>query len=241
MITLFFAIAIYQHVVAAFYGLKYMAPMDQQCFCSSKQTNINYMSITGIEGEHFDEAYFKNIYRTYASKHEKFSYKIVEKFGDLYYEKMDFEQALERGCIWIDDSEKTPKTYHDLDCYIRDNINKKVPLDGPQWRAIGMKFKDENHKTCAIQIWKCHHSFMDGVSCMALTASSSREFKRDYFVKSKDASYLQEYLVKLSTIFYIPVLFMNTLFTFRDRNAITKGKKNMTGNVNVSTAKNIDM
>lgn len=104
-----------------------------------------------------------------------------------------------------------------------------------------MKFKDENHKTCAIQIWKCHHSFMDGVSCMALTASSSREFKRDYFVKSTDASYLQEYLVKLSTIFYIPVLFMNTLFTFRDRNTITKGKKNMTGNVNVSTAKNIDM
>lgn len=126
-----FAIAIYQHVIAAFYGLKYMAPMDQQCFCSSKQANINYMSVTGIEGEHFDEAYFKNIYRVFAAKHEKFTYKIVEKFGDLYYEKMDLEQALERGCLWIDDSEKTPKTYHDLDCYIRDNINKKVPLDGP--------------------------------------------------------------------------------------------------------------
>lgn len=76
---------------------------------------------------------------------------------------------------------------------------------------------------------------------MALTAASSKEFKRDYFVKSKDASYLEELLVKMSSIFYIPVLMMNTFFTFRDKNSITKGKKYMTGNVNVSSAKNIDM
>ena len=82
---------------------------------------------------------------------------------------------------------------------------------------------------------------MDGVSCMALTAASSKEFKRDYFVKSKDASYLQEFLIKLSIFIYVPVLFLNTIFTSRDRNSITKGKKNMTGKVNVSSAKNIDM
>ena len=63
------------------------------------------MSVTGIEGEHFDEAYFKNIYKTWASNHDKFTYKIVEKFGDLYYEKMKVEEALERGCHWIDESD----------------------------------------------------------------------------------------------------------------------------------------
>jgi len=142
--------AVYQHIIAVFFCLKYMPPMDQQCFCSSKQTNINYMSVTGIEGEHFDEAYFKKIYKTFAKKHDKFRSKIVEKFGDYYYEMMSVEEAVERGCQWIDDTDKAPKTYNDIDCYIRDNLNKKVPLDGPQWRAVGMKFKDENHKTCAI-------------------------------------------------------------------------------------------
>ena len=150
MFAVFVAQAIYQHVIAAIFGLKYMAPMDQQCFCSSKQTNINYMSVTGIEGEHFDYPYFREIYRRFSLKHDKFTYKIVEKFGDLYYEKMDVDEALDKACLFIDESDKTPKTYHEVDCFIRDNINKKVPLDGPQYRSIFMKFKDENHKTCGI-------------------------------------------------------------------------------------------
>jgi hypothetical protein len=108
------------------------------------------MSVTGIEGEHFNEEYLRDIYKTFTSKHDKFANKIVEKFGDLYYEKMEVNEAVERGFSWLDYSDKTPKTYDEIDCFIRDNINKKVPLDGPQWRAIGMKFKDENHKTCAI-------------------------------------------------------------------------------------------
>jgi hypothetical protein len=66
---------------------------------------------------------------------------------------------------------------------------------------------------------------MDGVSCMALTAASTKEYSRDYFVKSKDATILQEILIKLSIIFYLPMLVMNTLFTGRDKNCITKGKK----------------
>jgi hypothetical protein len=117
-IALSIATAIYQHIIAAFFGLKYMPPMDQQCFCSSKQTNINYMSVTGIEGEHFDEAYLRNIFKTFASKHDKFRCKIVEKFGDYYYDLMSVDEAVERGCYWIDDTDKTPKTYDEIDCYI---------------------------------------------------------------------------------------------------------------------------
>jgi hypothetical protein len=37
------------------------------------------------------------------------------------------------------------------------------------------------------------------------------------------------------------MLFMNTVFTIRDRNCITKEKKQMTGNVNVSSSKNLEM
>lgn len=80
---------------------------------------------------------------------------------------------------------------------------------------------------------------MDGVSGMALTASSTKEYNRDYFIASKDASLFQELLVKFSIIFYIPMYFMNTLFSVKDRNFITKGKSSMKGNLSVSSSKNL--
>ena len=80
---------------------------------------------------------------------------------------------------------------------------------------------------------------MDGVSGMALTASSTKEYKRDYFIAGKDATLFQELLVKFSIIFYIPMYFMNTLFSVKDRNFITKGKSSMRGNLSVSSSKNL--
>lgn len=199
------------------------------------------MSVTAFEGECLDEAYYREVYNKFLEKNEKLRYKVVDKYGDIFYEKMDFDLALERGYKYESDPEKVLKSYHEIDCYIRDNINKMLPLDGPQWRCYAMKFKDDYGKVYFIQIWKCHHSLMDGVSCMALAASSTKEYSREYFVKSKDATFLQEMLIKLSIIFYLPMLMMNTLFTVRDRNCITKGKKQMTGNVNVSSSKNLSM
>jgi hypothetical protein len=96
------------------------------------------------------------------------------------------------------------KDHNEIDHFMRDNINKKVPLDGPQWRVWGQKMTDADGKEYTTTIWKCHHSFMDGVSCMALTAASCAEFSRDYFVKSKDATLLQIIFVKLSIIYYLP-------------------------------------
>ena len=144
------------------------------------------MSVSAFEGDCLDEEYFRNkVYKNaFIKNHEKFRYKVVNKFGDIYYEKMDAAEALEKGFYFEKDPKKVLKSYHELDCYIRDNINKKIPLDGPQWRCVAMKFTDDFGKTYFIQIWKCHHSFMDGVSCMALTAASTKEYSRDYFVKS---------------------------------------------------------
>ena len=100
-----------------------------------------------------------------------------------------------------------------------------MPLDGPQWRVIGQKMKDYDGKEYNLTIWKAHHSFMDGVSCISLTAATSAEYSRDYFVKSKDATFLQRLFIRLSILYYFPILLMDTLFTFRDKNVITKGKK----------------
>ena len=87
-----------------------------------------------------------------------------------------------------------------------------------------------------LSIWKCHHSFMDGVSCMALTAASSDEYGRDYFVKSKDATLLQRMFIRLSILYYIPLLMLDTVFSPRDKNAMTSGKRNMTGQVNCTSS-----
>jgi len=52
---------------------------------------------------------------------------------------------------------------------------------------------------------------------------------------------MQEFLIKLSIFYYLPVLCVNLLFNSRDSNYITRGKGTMTGNLNVSSSKNLEM
>ena len=114
-----------------------------------------------------------------------------------------------------------------------------MPLDGPQWRCLATRIKDDEGKTYFVQIWKSHHSFMDGVSGMALTASSTKEYKRDYFIAGKDATFWQELMVKVSIIFYIPMIVMDTIYSNKDKNLITSGKSLMKGNLSVSSSRNL--
>jgi hypothetical protein len=59
---------------------------------------------------------------------------------------MNPELAFERAFKYESDPEKILKSYNEIDCYVRDNINKRLPLDGPQWRCYAMKFKDDYGK-----------------------------------------------------------------------------------------------
>ncbi len=67
----------------------------------------------------------------------------------------------------IINQEKTLKTKDDIDKFCQDNINLKLPNDGPLWR-IYMQEIEHDGKPMAIIIWKSHHSFCDGVSVMSL-------------------------------------------------------------------------
>ena len=158
-------------------------------------------------------------------KFPKFRYKVVNKFGDLYYEEMPFDTAFERACSFVTDPNYLLKDQNEIDHYMRDNINKKLPLDGPQWRMRAQRMTDADGVEYTISIWKCHHSFMDGVSCISLTAAMSNEYSRDYFVKSKDATLLQRIMIRASVLYFIPKLLLETVFSFRDKNVITKGKR----------------
>ena len=127
--------------------------------------------------------------------------------------------------------------------WCEDNLNKKMPLDGPQWRCFGFMYKnpEENNKLQMIQIWKCHHSFMDGVSSMALSGWSTSDYGRHNFIKFKDPSFfIQMALRVLSPLFWV-LLCLQTVFTTRDDNVFTKFKKKMTGTVNCASSPIFDM
>jgi hypothetical protein len=57
-----------------------------------------------------------------------------------------------------------------------------------------------------ILIWKCHHSFCDGVSVMTLPLALSDEFDRSYFVKSTDVNIFNQILLRLAMPLSIPAI-----------------------------------
>lgn len=57
-----------------------------------------------------------------------------------------------------------------------------------------------------ILIWKCHHSFSDGVSVMTLPLALSDEFDRSYFVKSTDVNIFNQILLRLAMPLSIPAI-----------------------------------
>ena len=67
--------------------------------------------------------------------YENFNYKIVSIFGDYYYEKMSKEETFEKGFVHWQDPKEGLKDQHEIDCFVSDNINKKLPLDGPRFRV----------------------------------------------------------------------------------------------------------
>lgn len=105
--------------------------------------------------------------------------------GDIYYRKMNWKEVFERGIHWESDPKKMLKSQYDINCYIRDNLNQKFPMDGPLWRAYAQEWKVDG-KDGMILIWKSHHALMDGVSAISITAAGSMEYSKDYFFPSKD-------------------------------------------------------
>ena len=58
--------------------------------------------------------------------------RIVSVAGDYYYEPMSLEDTLEKGLIEL--PEGLVKSQEDVDLFLQENLARKLPLDGPQWR-----------------------------------------------------------------------------------------------------------
>jgi len=61
----------------------------------------------------------------------KFKYKIKEIAGDYYYEEMSMEETKSKIFILPESNAKVLRSQEDIDEYIRDNMNVKMPIDGP--------------------------------------------------------------------------------------------------------------
>jgi hypothetical protein len=64
----------------------------------------------------------------------KMRYKIKVICGDYYYEEMSVEETIQKAVIGPESEEKVLASRDDIDAFARDNLNAKLPLDGPQWR-----------------------------------------------------------------------------------------------------------
>ena len=74
-----------------------------------------------------------------------------------------------------------------------------------------------------------------------MTLANGKEYSRDYFIKSKDATWYEELYVRCTFPFHIPKLIMNTFFMTADVNFLTKRKDKMNGQICVSTSKQFDL
>lgn len=64
------------------------------------------------------------------------------KFGDLYYEEMSIDETLYKGFKIERNPDRMLKTQSDIEMYVEDNINHKIPLDGPQWRCYLQNYEN---------------------------------------------------------------------------------------------------
>jgi hypothetical protein len=145
---------------------------------------------------------------TMMDQHPKLCYKVKEIAGDYYFEKMSKEETMQKAFYKPASKEKYLKSQTEIGEYVRDNMNKKFPLDGPLWSLyVQDKFEPtdqndlpEDMKSHGFIIFRAHHSLCDGISIMCMTLAMGAEYNRDYFIKSKDAKWWEILFVKLTCI-----------------------------------------
>ena len=207
------------------------------------------MNCSAYDGDDIDILGLR--FREMMKTQPKFRYILKQIAGDYYYEKLTIEEAVDRIFLRPESDDKILRNQKDIDEYVRDNINIRMPLDGPLVRVYLQKYEPddqentpENLKPKSILIWKCHHSFCDGVSVTSMVLALSEEYDRSYFLSTKDASWAQAIGLRLMTPFLIPTILMSTIFAKADSNFITKkrGGEDLSGVMNVdSSTQSIDV
>lgn len=106
-----------------------------------------------------------------------------------------------------------------------------------RYDPVDMDHIEKEKRPTGIMIWKCHHSFCDGISAASLMLALSDEFDRSYFLASKDVPWYYRLFTRVMTIFLIPKLGLEFAFQKRDSNYFTKKRSSgrLSGIMNCST------
>ena len=127
-----------------------------------------------------------------------------------------------------------------------------MPLDGPLMRIWVQPYDpvDQDHvpadqRPKGLLVWKCHHSFADGVSVVSMILAMSKEYDQSYWVKALTVQppwWFSTYL-RLSFLFCVPRVALATVFARTDDNYLIrrKGKNGLCGAVNLSSLPPISM
>ena len=204
----------YQKVIALIMGFHVVPSMDAATLLSSAKCHVNFVNVVHYDKMVPDEALRFNI-----TKIMKFMPKMTQHFvefgGEYYYKQLhqDPEKARQitfaRGIVYNTDPSLILETEEDIDNWAQDNLNQKMPLDGPMWRIYVQKFK-VNGKEGGIIVYKSHHSFSDGISNMCMSLAMSSGYHRSYFIKGDDAPWYIRIITRLSFPFMIPFLLWDT-------------------------------
>ena len=69
----------------------------------------------------------------------------------------------------------------------------------------------------------------------------SEEYDRSFFIKSTDATWMEQLFVRIACILQIPILMVKSLLMKDDLNFITKNKaERMTGKMNCQSSKELN-
>lgn len=110
------------------------------------------------------------------------------------------------------------------------------------WRLYGQPYIQEDGSVQSIVIVKAHHALSDGISIMCMNLFMSAEYDRSFFVKTKDATWLETLFVRLSSIVQIPLVLISSMMIRPDVNFITKDKKKrMSGVLNCQSTNELKL
>jgi hypothetical protein len=225
----------YRDVIARLTGLKKIKAMDMQCLMSRKVAFANVMCVAQMKTSVSRETLIFN-YQRAIKQLKKLSYCLENRFGDYYYKELPYDEVVENCFVEV----KGLSCQEDIDRFVQDNINVKLPKDGPLWITYYQESYIVDGKEGSLNMTKQNHALCDGISNMCMTLLISADYGKEYFVPIKEPSFIEVWAVKLSVFFMLPSLFMASAFTQADDNILTRRKSKMTGIMNSSSSKKFD-
>lgn len=133
----------YPHAVAlCMHNTKVIPTMDQATFASSEKSICNFAVMSFYDNDDIECMREKLAYSVRTFK--KFRYKIKFIYGDPYYEEMSVEEALSKVFLPSPAPEKILRNQTDMEMYLEDNLNTKMPNDGPLIRFYLQRYEPDD-------------------------------------------------------------------------------------------------